>query len=66
MLWNFAQTLWRVVPMVGAVGLDYPSVYLVAGSLEVEMTPVNLQKLQALEREALTVMREDKDDGHET
>lgn len=52
--------------MVGAVGLDYPSVYLVAGSLEVEMTPVNLQKLQALEREALTVMREDKDDGHET
>lgn len=57
-LWAAVQTQWRV-GMAGAIGLDYPAVWLVAGTMGVEMHEANLGRIRALEREALTRMRED-------
>lgn len=43
--------------MSGPVGLDYPAVWLVAETMDVEMHAANLGRIRALEREALEHMR---------
>lgn len=45
------STQWRV-SMAGAVGLDYSAVYLVAGTMEIEITEKLLTKLKVLENQA--------------
>ena len=44
--------------MSGATGLDYPAVWLVAETIDVEMHAANLGRIRALERKALEHMRE--------
>ncbi len=47
-LWLACGTQWNI-GFAGAAGLNYPAVYLVAGSLGVEMDAKNLRKLNILE-----------------
>lgn len=48
-LWKAVRTQWRSGGL-GANGLDYPAVYLVAGTLEIQVSRCTLSKIQALER----------------
>lgn len=47
-LWATVQTQWRT-DMGQLVGLDYNALYLVAESLNIRMTPGNLQRIKSLE-----------------
>lgn len=61
------RTQWRAAPMGGTVGMDYGSVYLVAGSLRVPMHRGNLERIQALEELELKIQnaeaRDQRTDG---
>lgn len=50
------QTQWRQ-GRSGATGLDYPAVWLVAGSMEIEMHQANLGRIRELESGTLKRMR---------
>lgn len=54
-LWLAVQTQWRGAGL-GIVGLDYGTVYRVAESMGIEMSPCNLKKIGALERAELEKM----------
>ncbi len=51
-LWQSICTQW-VVSMAGLVGLNYQSIYLVADTLMIDVTPSVLAKIQALERKCI-------------
>ena len=59
-LWLACGTQWNV-SFGGATGLHYPSVYLVAGSLGVNMTSGALRRLQMLEGLALEYWRKERE-----
>ena len=59
-LWLALKTQWRAVSittdkycMIRKTGLDYSSLYLVAKTLEIEITPAIMNKIQALESAVL-------------
>ena len=59
-LWLDLKTQWRAVSittdkycMIRKTGLDYSSLYLVAKTLEIEITPAIMNKIQALESAVL-------------
>jgi hypothetical protein len=43
---------------LGLVGLDYGPLYQIAATFEIEVTPVMLHKIQAIEAEKLKMIRE--------
>lgn len=59
-LWSAISTQWRV-GFGGPYGLDYNAMYLVAGTMRVEMTPKMLRKMRRLEADALTAMSENNE-----
>lgn len=55
LLWANVNTQWRIAGMEGTpIGLDYNAVKIVAETLDIELTPANLHKLQALENATLS------------
>lgn len=52
-LWRYIATQWRI-GLGGAVGLDYNSMFAVAGILEIQMTPEILSKIRILEYKTLS------------
>jgi hypothetical protein len=71
-LWCAVKTQWRlgITGMNGMmsplpIGLDYPSVYTVARTLDMDMTPALLHKLQTLEDFEIERFKEGNDHGGE-
>ena len=59
-LWLHCQTQWNwsggMEPLL--TGLDYPGIYRIAEMMDVEITPSDLYKLQALEWDTIQRTRE--------
>lgn len=54
-LFTNIRTQWRTAGMSGVmVGFDYNAVYAVADTLQIEVTPAVLYKLQMLEHKAVS------------
>ncbi|MBP2643726.1 MAG: Phage related hypothetical protein [Firmicutes bacterium] len=55
-LWGKSTTQWRVVvgDRIYYIGLDYNALYLIAKTLDVEITPAVLNKIKHLENKWVT------------
>jgi len=61
-LWNEVLTQWRSAGF-GVLGLDYNTLHLEAGRLEIPLTPRTMRKIKALERATREAIRNDRGDS---